>query len=103
MPPAEEGATWSATACLCDEPDLSLEPRPTTIEMVVNGSFTRKDSVWRNWISNEDGATFQPEKDRYHLYAAESCPWAHRAMLTRALKGLEDVISVTIVMPGVYC
>lgn len=50
-------------------------------------------------MSREDGSKFKPEKGRYHLYVAHACPWAHRAVITRALKGLEDVISVTYVMP----
>jgi len=42
---------------------------------------------------------FKPEKDRYHLYVAAGCPWAHRTLMVRAIKGLEDVISVTIAHP----
>lgn len=68
-------------------------------EMGEDGSFKRKDSVWRNWISTEEGAAFPPEKDRYHLFVAAACPWAHRAMITRAVKGLEDCISFTVVHP----
>ena len=49
-------------------------------------------------FSDKD-AKFAAEKDRYHLYCAYACPWAHRTLLVRALKGLEDVISVTIVHP----
>lgn len=79
---------------------LSLCANPITTEMGADGSFNRKEASWRNWISNEEGAKFPPEKDRYHLYVANACPWAHRTMITRAIKGLEDVISVTIVMPG---
>lgn len=68
--------------------------------MGADGSFNRKEAAWRNWISNEEGARFPPGKDRYHLYVANACPWAHRTLITRAIKGLQDVISVTIVMPG---
>lgn len=49
--------------------------------------------------TEEDGAKFPPEKDRYHLFVAYACPWAHRTLITRAVKKLEDVISVTVVMP----
>ncbi|CAB9519294.1 S-transferase omega-like 2 [Seminavis robusta] len=68
-------------------------------EMGKDGSFKRKDSAWRSWISNEEGAEFPPESGRYHLFVAAACPWAQRTLLTRALKGLEDAISTTVVHP----
>jgi len=61
------------------------------------GEFNRKPSSFRNFISREPGAQFAPEKDRYHLYASLACPWAHRTLITRKLKGLEDFIPVSIV------
>lgn len=75
------------------------EARTALDELDSDGSFKRTDSVWRSWVSNEEGSRFKPEKDRYHLYVAYACPWAHRTLITRALKGLEDVISVTVAMP----
>ncbi|THH06022.1 hypothetical protein EW145_g4367 [Phellinidium pouzarii] len=62
-----------------------------------DGSFKRKPSTFRNII--EKGGKFEPEKGRYHLYVAFSCPWAHRTLITRQLKGLEDIISVLVVSP----
>lgn len=62
-----------------------------------SGEFKRGQSVFRNWISREAGAQFPPEKDRYHLYVSYACPWAHRTLITRKLKGLEDFISFTAV------
>lgn len=56
-------------------------------------------TIWRDFISNEPGARFPPEAGRYHLYASYACPGSHRALIVRALKGLEDVVSVTIVHP----
>lgn len=61
------------------------------------GEFKRLPSVFRNWISREPGAQFPPEKGRYHLYVSYACPWAHRTLITRKLKGLEDIISFTAV------
>ncbi|KAK2759178.1 S-glutathionyl-(chloro)hydroquinone reductase [Arachnomyces sp. PD_36] len=58
-----------------------------------SGEFKRGQSVFRNWISREPGAQFPPEKDRYHLYVSYACPWAHRTLITRKLKGLEDIIT----------
>lgn len=64
-----------------------------------DGSFKRKDAAWRNWISRDPDAKFPPEADRYQLYVAYACPWASRTLMTRAMKGLEDAIDVTVVMP----
>lgn len=68
-------------------------------EMGKDGTFKRKDSAWRSWISSEDGAEFPSENNRYHLFVAGACPWAHRTLIVRSLKGLEDAISVTTVHP----
>ena len=68
-----------------------------------DGAFKRPETSFRNWITADGsaGATgtdgFQAEPGRYHLYICHACPWAHRAMIFRALKGLEDVISVSVV------
>ncbi|KAL1311827.1 hypothetical protein AAFC00_001903 [Neodothiora populina] len=62
-----------------------------------SGEFKRQQSVFRDWISKEPGARFPAEKDRYHLYVSYACPWAHRALIVRKLKGLEDYITFTSV------
>ena len=67
------------------------------------GRFVRKDSSFRNWItadglagpSGESG--FKAEAGRYHLYISHACPWAHRTLIFRKLKGLEDIISLSVV------
>jgi putative glutathione S-transferase len=54
-------------------------------------------SSFRQWISAAPGARFAPEPDRYHLYVMRGCPWAHRTLIARKLKGLEAVIGMTAV------
>lgn len=62
-----------------------------------DGSFKRLPSKFRNHISV--GGEFPPEKGRYHLYVSLACPWAHRTLIVRKLKGLEDFIGVSTVHP----
>lgn len=76
-----------------------LSTRTALEEMGTKGEFKRRDAAWRNWVSREKDSKFPPQKDRYHLYVAYACPWAHRTLMVRALKGLEDTISVTVVHP----
>jgi len=64
-----------------------------------SGAFTRQTTTFRNEIRDDHDARFQPEAGRYHLYVTYACPWAHRTLLVRALKGLEDVLSVSVVDP----
>lgn len=71
----------------------------------TGGRFQRKDSSWRNWVT-PDGAPgptgtggFAAESGRYHLYVSLACPWAHRALIFRALKGLTPHIGVSVVHP----
>jgi glutathionyl-hydroquinone reductase len=63
----------------------------------TGGRFVRQDAGFRSWVS-EDGE-FSPEPGRYHLYVSWACPWAHRTLIYRALKGLQDAIGVTVVDP----
>ena len=69
----------------------------------TGGRFVRKDSAFRNFVTADGspGPTgsggFKAEAGRYHLYVSLACPWAHRALILRALKGLEDMISVSVV------
>lgn len=67
------------------------------------GRFIRSESQFRNWITVDGSAGpsgesgFKAEPGRYHLYVSLACPWAHRVLIMRALKGLEDMISVSVV------
>lgn len=72
---------------------------------VEKGEFIRAVSSFRNWVT-KDGSPgpggeggFAAEPNRYHLYVSYACPWAHRTLIFRALKGLENFISVSIVHP----
>ena len=69
----------------------------------TGGKFVRKDSSFRHWVtpngeagpSGSDG--FKAEADRYHLYVSLACPWAHRTIIFRELKGLQNMISMSVV------
>ncbi|GGI75625.1 glutathione-dependent reductase [Shewanella hanedai] len=69
------------------------------------GHFQRGTAKFRNWITadgseGESGVGgFKAETGRYHLFAALNCPWAHRTLIYRSIKGLEDVISCSLVKP----
>ena len=63
------------------------------------GEFVRQDSRFRNWITPDGEQGFKAEKGRYHLYVSLACPWAHRTLIFRKLKKLEDYIDVTVVDP----
>lgn len=75
-------------------------------EMAADGSFKRTESVFRNWVTADGSAGpsgtdgYKAEPDRYHLYVAHTCPWAHRALLFRTLKGLDGIVSVSYALPG---
>jgi putative glutathione S-transferase len=65
----------------------------------AQGAFRRPKTRFRQWV-REDGSTpFAPEAGRYHLYVSKACPWAHRTLVVRAERGLEDAIPVTVVDP----
>lgn len=63
------------------------------------GGFVRQTSSFRHWVSSDGSTEFAAEPDRYHLYVALICPWASRTLIARSLKGLEQVISVSVVEP----
>jgi len=65
----------------------------------TGGRFERKDSSFRNWIKADGSTDFEPESGRYHLYVSLACPWAHRTVIYRRLKGLEGHITISVVSP----
>jgi len=70
-----------------------------------DATFVRAQARFRNWITPDGAAgpsgegSFTAEAGRYHLYVSYACPWAHRTLIFRALKGLSDIIGVTVVDP----
>ena len=72
----------------------------------AKGGFVRQTSTFRNWVTPDGSAGptgdagFKAEAGRYHLYVAYICPWASRTLMARAIKGLEDVISISVVEPA---
>lgn len=70
----------------------------------TGGKFVRSEAIFRNWITRDgqnspSGKAFPAESGRYHLYVSHACPWAHRTLIFRHLKELEDHISVSVVHP----
>lgn len=71
----------------------------------TGGRFVRSDAQFRNWVTPDGGAGpggsggFKAEAGRYHLYVSLACPWANRTLILRALKGLEQMISISVVNP----
>jgi putative glutathione S-transferase len=69
----------------------------------TGGRFMRKDAAFRNWVTADGSAGpsgtggFAAQAGRYHLYVSLACPWAHRTLIMRRLKGLEDRIGVSVV------
>jgi len=63
------------------------------------GEFRRDTSKFRDWITVDGTGDHPAESGRYHLYVSHACPWAHRTLVFRALKGLEDHIGVSVVHP----
>jgi len=74
----------------------------------TGGKFVRQDASFRNWITpdGQPGPSgvggYAAESGRYHLYVSLACPWAHRTLIFRQLKGLSDHIGVSVVHPDMF-
>jgi putative glutathione S-transferase len=71
----------------------------TDIENRTRGAFQRRESIYRDWVTADGSSGHPAEAGRYHLYVSLACPWAHRTIIARRLKGLEAVIGMSIVDP----
>jgi putative glutathione S-transferase len=63
------------------------------------GSFVRPTTAFRRWVTADGSSGFRAEPGRYHLYVSLACPWAHRTLVVRRLKRLDEVVSVSVVDP----
>src|SRR5271166_965034 len=68
-------------------------------EQADDGAFVRQDDAFRSSVTADGHSGFPAEAGRYHLYVSLACPWAHRTIIMRKLKGLEDAIGMTVVDP----
>ncbi len=65
----------------------------------AEGRFVRAPSLFRDWVTTDRSSGYRAEPGRYHLYVSYACPWAHRTIIFRMLKKLENIISMTVVDP----
>jgi len=72
---------------------------PFPKEADAAGRFVRQESRFRRWVTADGSSGLPAEPGRYHLYVSLACPWAHRTIIVRMLKGLQDVISMSVVDP----
>src|SRR3954469_767415 len=68
-------------------------------EQSAEGEFERQEDAFRDWISNDGRTRYPAVAGRYHLYVSLACPWASRALIVRQVKGLQNVIGLTVVDP----
>jgi putative glutathione S-transferase len=68
-------------------------------EQSKGGEFERQPDEFRDWVRKDGSSPHPPEAGRYHLYISLACPWAHRTLIVRHLKGLDDAVGCTVVDP----
>jgi len=72
---------------------------PFPKEQNKKGEFVRQEDRFRDWVTRDGSSGYPAEPGRYHLYVSLACPWAHRTVIIRKLKRLENVIGMTVVDP----
>jgi putative glutathione S-transferase len=68
-------------------------------EQSDEGDFERQPDAFRDWVRRDGSTPYPPEAGRYHLYVSLACPWAHRTLIVRRLRGLEASVGATVVDP----
>src|SRR5689334_21176902 len=68
-------------------------------ETSTGGAFVRQRNAFCDRITADGSSGYKAEQGRYHLYVSLACPWAHRSIIVRKLKKLEDVISMSVADP----
>jgi len=80
--------------------DMNAQTKPQfPDEQSADGAFVRQGDAFGKWVRAGDSPEFPAVAGRYHLYVSLACPWAHRTIITRRLKNLEDAIGMTVVDP----
>ncbi len=74
-------------------------PAQLPAEQSEDGRFVSQDDAFRGWLRADGSGEYHVEAGRYHLYGSLACPWAHRTIIARTLKGLESTIGMTVVDP----
>jgi putative glutathione S-transferase len=84
---------------MCENP-MSAQPTSARPDREhADGEFRRQQSRFREFVSADGSTPFPAQVGRYHLYVSWACPWAHRTVIARRLKGLEDVVGMSVVDP----
>ncbi len=68
-------------------------------EQTEDGQYDRQEDEFREWVKDDGSSEFPSAKGRYHLYVSWACPWAHRTIIVRGLRQLEQVVGMTVVDP----
>jgi putative glutathione S-transferase len=68
-------------------------------EVADDGRFVRRESLFRHWVTADGSSGFALQAGRYHLYVSLACPWSHRAVVVRAVKGLERAVGISYAAP----